>query len=170
MCPNFTIGANESRLGIVVPAFFQAAIRNTISRRQAETALTLGTMFTTAEALQVWNIRKLAWLRFIPITFAQIGLVDELAIDKADAVTKCEKFLMEFKKVVPQAHYLTKQMLRKNEITTLIDNRKQDLDLFVSTVNQPNVQEILKLYMQNLKRKSKLWEIKVPFFFGLGFF
>lgn len=62
---------------------------------------------------------------------------------------------MEFKKVAPQARSLTKQMLRKNELSALSDNRKQDVDLFVFTVNQPKVQKGLELYMQSLKKKWK---------------
>lgn len=84
----------------------------------------------------------------------QIGLIDELAVDKADAVSKCERFLMEYKRVAPLARSLTKQLLRKNDLTDLLDNRKDDLDLFVSTVNQPNVQEIIKLYLQSLKKNK----------------
>lgn len=64
---------------------------------------------------------------------------------------------MEFKKVAPQARSLTKQMLRKNELSALSDNRKQDVDLFVFAVNQPKVQKGLELYMQSLKKK---WEPK----------
>lgn len=53
MCPNFTIGLNETRLGIVAPQFFVDSLQNTVSNRVAEKALTLGTLFKTDEALQV---------------------------------------------------------------------------------------------------------------------
>lgn len=49
-------------------------VKNTISARNAELALTMGTMFSTDEALK-------------------IGLIDEIATDKADAVAKAERFL-----------------------------------------------------------------------------
>lgn len=35
MLPNFTIGLNETKLGIVAPTWFQASMRNTISVREA---------------------------------------------------------------------------------------------------------------------------------------
>lgn len=35
MLPNFTIGLNETKLGIVAPTWFQASMRNTISLRDA---------------------------------------------------------------------------------------------------------------------------------------
>lgn len=53
MCSNYTIGLNETKLGIVAPTWFQATMRNVISTREAELALTLGKMFTTDEALKV---------------------------------------------------------------------------------------------------------------------
>lgn len=53
MVRNYTIGLNETRLGIAAPFFFQSAFRNVLSKRDAEKALTLGTMFTTEEALKV---------------------------------------------------------------------------------------------------------------------
>jgi 3,2-trans-enoyl-CoA isomerase len=51
-----------------------------ISHRQAELALTTGRMFSTDEALKV-------------------GLIDEIATDKADAVAKAEKFLGSLAKI-----------------------------------------------------------------------
>lgn len=53
MCPNFTIGLNETKLGIVAPLWFQSTYRNVLSIRDAEKALTLGTLFKTDEALKV---------------------------------------------------------------------------------------------------------------------
>lgn len=53
MCPGYKIGLNETRLGLVVPAFLRASMRNTLSNREAEKALTLGTLYTTEEAHKV---------------------------------------------------------------------------------------------------------------------
>jgi 3,2-trans-enoyl-CoA isomerase len=55
-------------------------MRNVISNRQTELALTTGRLFTTDEALKV-------------------GLIDEVATDKADAVAKAEKFLVGMSKI-----------------------------------------------------------------------
>lgn len=55
-------------------------MRNVISNRETELALTTGRMFTTDEALK-------------------IGLIDEVATDKADAVAKAEKFLVGMSKI-----------------------------------------------------------------------
>lgn len=53
MCPDYKIGLNETRLGLVVPKFLSAAMLNTISKREAEKALTLGTLYSTEEARKV---------------------------------------------------------------------------------------------------------------------
>lgn len=135
MCQNYTIGLNETRLGIVAPTWFMASMRNTMSRRDAELALTLGTLFTTDEALKV-------------------GLVDEVATSKEDAIAKATAFLDKFKKISPQARSMTKQALRSKDIMELEDNRTQDIDLFVYAVTQPKVQKGLEMYLEALKAKS----------------
>lgn len=54
MVQDYTIGLNETRLGISAPFFFQSAFRNVLPAREAEKALTLGTMFSTDEAFKVY--------------------------------------------------------------------------------------------------------------------
>lgn len=54
-------------------------------------ALTLGTMFTTEEALK-------------------IGLIDEIAKDKTELIQKCENFIGKFKKIPPIARAYSKQV------------------------------------------------------------
>lgn len=56
------IGLNETRLGIVAPKYLCASLRNTISIREAEKALTLGTLYSTDEALKV-SIKTLVQVR-----------------------------------------------------------------------------------------------------------
>lgn len=135
MLPKFTIGLNETQLGIVAPTWFMATMKNTISLRESEKALTLGTLFPTEEALR-------------------IGLVDEIAADRADAIAKCEAFLLRFKKIPPMARALTKQHFRIKDIQELEDNRSSDVDLFAAAVSNPKVQQGLELYIQSLKAKK----------------
>lgn len=135
MVPKYTIGLNETKLGIVAPSWFMATMKNTIPLRTAEMALTLGTLFSTDEALN-------------------IGLVDELAADKADAIAKCEAFLGKFKKIPPLARSLTKQQFRIKEIHALEDNRSADVDQFVLAAANPLVQKNLELYIEALKSKK----------------
>lgn len=135
MLPKCTIGLNETQLGIVAPSWFMATMKNTISSREAEKALTLGTLFSTEDALR-------------------IGLVDEIAVDKADAIAKSEAFLGRFKKIPPMARALTKQNFRIKEIQELEDNRTADVDMFAAVVVNPKVQQSLEVYIQALKAKK----------------
>ena len=135
MLPKFSIGLNETQLGIVAPTWFMASLKNTIPARPAEMALTLGTLFTTEEA-------------------HKIGLIDDIATDKADAVAKCEAFLNRFKKIPPMARALTKQNFRIKDIQELEDNRTSDIDLFEAAVSNPKVQKSLELYIEALKSKK----------------
>lgn len=135
MLPNYTIGLNETKLGIVAPKWFQAAMRNVLPTRTAELALTLGQMFKTEEALK-------------------IGLIDEIAADKAEAILKCEQFLAQFSKIPAEARAITKQGFRSKDIQELEDNREQDVQLFIFAVNQKKVQKGLELYMESLKNKN----------------
>lgn len=135
MCPNLTIGLNETRLGIIAPQWFQSSMRNVVSVRETEKALTLGSMFTTDEALK-------------------IGLVDAVASTKADALKQCKDFILQFAKVSPDARAVTKLNLRKKDLAELENNRDSDLQTFLSYVNQPKVQKGLELYMESLKGKK----------------
>lgn len=135
MCPNLTIGLNETRLGIIAPTWFQASMKNVISARETEKALTMGTMFKTDEALKV-------------------GIIDEIATDKADAIKRCEQFILQFAKISPEARALTKKMYRGQAISELEDHREEDLQRFVFAASQPKVQKGLELYLESLKAKK----------------
>lgn len=135
MLPKYTIGLNETQLGIVAPSWFMATMKNTIPTRTAEMALTLGSLFQTEEALR-------------------IGLIDEIAVDKADALAKSEAFLNRFKKIPPMARALTKQNFRIKDIQALEDNRSKDVELFAAAVSSPKVQKSLEMYIEALKQKK----------------
>lgn len=136
MLPKFTIGLNETKLGIVAPKWFMTTFLSVLPRREAERALNQGRMFTTEEALQV-------------------GLVDEIADSKEDAVAKCAEFIGSFAKVNPLARSLTKTQFRSAELQELEDGRKEDLEKFIFFVNQPAVQKGLGIYLESLKKKAK---------------
>lgn len=136
MCPGFSIGLNETQLGIIAPTWFQATMNNVLPRRTTEMALTMGRMFTTDEALK-------------------IGLIDELATDKNDAIAKSSAFLGKFRKIPPMARALTKQAFRSQAINDLDANRDQDIQMFVFAVTQPKVQQSLEVYLDALKNKNQ---------------
>ncbi|XP_058984365.1 enoyl-CoA delta isomerase 1, mitochondrial-like isoform X2 [Musca domestica] len=136
MLPKFTIGLNETKLGIVAPKWFMATFCNVLPRRVAEMALTQGKMFSSEEALKV-------------------GLVDELAQSKEEAIEKCQQFFATFAKTNPFARAMTKQQFRSKDLQQLEDEKAQDLEAFLFFVNQPSVQKGLGIYLDSLKAKTK---------------
>lgn len=132
--PNAVIGLNETKLGIVAPPWFMASMRNVISTRQAEQALTLGTLFSSEEAIK-------------------IGLVDELASDKEDAIARCEKFLLQFAKISPDARAISKKAFRGKDLAELEGRREEDVQAFLFAVSQPKAQKGLEIYLESLKKK-----------------
>lgn len=137
MLPKYTIGLNETKLGIVAPSWFMATMRNTISNRQAEMALTLGTLFTTEEALK-------------------IGLVDEIAKNKEEAIEKCEAFLHKYARIPADARAFTKNQCRYNDIKELELNRDADVELFATFIVNVQMQKSLGQYIMFLKWKKRL--------------
>lgn len=135
MAKNFTIGLNETKLGIVAPTWFMGTMENTIGRRQTELALTTGKLFTTDEAQKV-------------------GLIDEVVDTKEQTKEKCSQWLQQFKKISPEARGLTKQLFRAKTIQELEDNRAQDVERFLYFVQMPKVQKGIELYLEALKQKK----------------
>lgn len=131
----YTIGLNETALGIIAPTWFMDTMCHTIPVRHAELALTTAKMFTIDEALKV-------------------GLIDETASDKADAIEKGKKFIKRFDRIPPLARALTKQKIREGPLTKLQKNRKADVEEFLGFIKNPIVQQGLELYIQSLKQKA----------------
>lgn len=135
MVSNYKIGLNETQLGIAIPEVAIAATKNIISSREAEMALTLGAVFTTDDALK-------------------IGLIDDVASDKTEAIAKCEEFLGRFKKIPSMARGITKQFFRKKVIDLMTSNREKDVESFVSYVLDPTTQKSLQAFMDGSKNKK----------------
>ncbi|XP_046968764.1 enoyl-CoA delta isomerase 1, mitochondrial-like [Vanessa cardui] len=131
----FTIGLNETALGIVAPTWFMDTMCHTIPVREAEYALTTARMFTVDEALKV-------------------RLVDESASDKADAINKCKSFIKKFERIPPLARSITKQKIRQAPLKNLQENRKADCEEFLAYLKNPKVQQSLDMYIQSLKKKA----------------
>lgn len=134
MLNNFTIGLNETQLGIVAPSWFAATMRNTIGTRQTELALTTGRLFKTEEALKV-------------------GLIDDIAKDKDEGIAKAEAFIKGFARIPPMARAMSKNQTRGRDIQALQDNRELDLNVFLTVIKNPKVQKGLELYLASLKQK-----------------
>ncbi|XP_003396679.1 enoyl-CoA delta isomerase 1, mitochondrial isoform X1 [Bombus terrestris] len=129
-----TIGLNETQLGIIAPEWFRNIYVDILGHRRAELALLKGTLFHPKEALE-------------------IGIVDELASDKANAIQKCQNYIESFKHIPSRARQATKMELRKRNSLWLKVNKHMDLNQFLTLIQLPEVQTGLKLYMEALKKK-----------------
>ncbi|KAH1000025.1 hypothetical protein HUJ05_004661 [Dendroctonus ponderosae] len=149
MVPKAVIGLNETQLGIVAPSWFAASMENVIGKRQTELALTTGKLFTTDEALKV-------------------GLIDEVVQTKEEGLEKAQGFIGSFARISPFARSLSKQTVRGGTIRSMVKGREADLQLFLATIQQDQVQKGLGLYIEALKKKvlvtlsKHLWECNVP--------
>ncbi|CAA9994445.1 unnamed protein product [Nesidiocoris tenuis] len=133
--PNVKIGLNETQLGIVAPQWFQDCMRNVIGERQAEKALIAGHMFNTEQALQV-------------------GLVDEVAADKAACIARAEAFLASQANLPLLARKTVKLGFRNSTLSRLMTGREADTKIFIEYIFQPKVQKGIELYLQSLSKKS----------------
>ncbi|XP_038223564.1 enoyl-CoA delta isomerase 1, mitochondrial-like [Zerene cesonia] len=132
----YTIGLNETAVGIIAPTWFMGTICNIVSTRQAEMALTTGKLFTVDEALKV-------------------GIIDDVATDKEDAINKCKEFIKKFDKIPLLARAITKQRFRASTTQWLKDNRKADVAEFIGFLSNPEIQQSLEIYIQSLKKRAK---------------
>lgn len=131
-----TIGLNETQLGIVAPKWFADMYTSVIGYRQAELALLRGSLFKSEKALQ-------------------IGLVDELAKDKTDAIEKCKNYILSYDNIPDFGRTVTKLDLRNDLMQWLKKNKETDIERFVNTMQSPKVQAGLKLYIEQLKQKQQ---------------
>jgi enoyl-CoA hydratase/carnithine racemase len=108
---------------------------DTIGLRQAELALSLGTMFDIEKA-------------------SNIGLVDELSTD--DTIHQvAQQRASEWVAIPAQARVASKQLTRGRQLNELRDNRQQDVEHFCSFVTHKVVQRNLGAYLQQLAKRKK---------------
>lgn len=134
MCSNFTIGMIATKLGIIPPLWFIAPFQNILSPRNVETALIEGKIFRAKQALE-------------------LGLVDEIAEDKSEALVKSENFLVRFRDIPPSARATTKIQFRSNDNRYLKD-KKKDADDFIKHIMSDPMQTSLHNYMESLKNRK----------------
>ena len=118
---------------------------DTIGRTKAEKALSLGTIFTSTDAMRV-------------------GLVDKLVFmsPEEDSSTKTEKMNAE---ALTEAQLWikapgregTKSLIRKSNLDALAtkEQRMYDVKLFKDCVMDPHIQDSLGKYLASLKSKKK---------------
>lgn len=135
MCKNYTIGLNETALGIVAPVWFIDTMKNVTGLRETELAVTSAKMYTTDEALKV-------------------GLIDEIVDNKVEGLSRAENFLNRFQNISYFARGITKQVVRQETIQNMIKIREHDLETFLKFVGTESVQKSLGGYLEQLKKKK----------------
>ncbi|KAK7801967.1 hypothetical protein U0070_005954 [Myodes glareolus] len=131
--PKYTIGLNETLLGIVAPSWFKDNFVNTIGHRAAERALQLGMLFPPAEALKV-------------------GVVDEV-VPEDQVFSKTRAVMAQWLAIPDHSRQLTKSMMRKATADNLIKQREADIQYFVSFISRDSIQKSLQVYLEKLKQK-----------------
>ncbi|XP_054098411.1 enoyl-CoA delta isomerase 1, mitochondrial isoform X2 [Callithrix jacchus] len=132
--PKYSIGLNETLLGIVAPFWFKDTLINTIGHRAAERALQLGLLFPPAQALQV-------------------GIVDQV-VPEEQVQSMALSAIAQWLAIPDHARQLTKAMMRKATASRLITHRDEDVQNFVSFVSRDSIQKSLQLYLERLKQKK----------------
>jgi Delta3-Delta2-enoyl-CoA isomerase len=129
MVPKSKIGLSGARLGIAIPLPLILTMKNIIGAREADLAITSGKLYSSEDALK-------------------IGLIDEIAADKADALLQSERFLNRFKKIPPVARGKTKLLMRRKEIDEIMNNREHDIDEFVKAILSSEAQREFELFLK----------------------
>ncbi|XP_071759215.2 enoyl-CoA delta isomerase 1, mitochondrial [Centroberyx gerrardi] len=132
--PRYSIGLNETQLGIVAPFWFKDTMVNTVGHRTTEMALELGLLYSAPEALK-------------------IGLVDRL-VPEDQVLTTATETMAKWLAIPDHARQITKSMMRKPTIDKLMSNREADIHNFVSFITKDSIQKSLRMYLEMLKKRK----------------
>ncbi|CAL8270489.1 unnamed protein product [Lota lota] len=132
--PRYSIGLNETLLGIVAPYWFKDTMANTVGHRTTELALGLGLLYSAPEALK-------------------IGLVDKL-VPEDQVVNTATLTMAKWLAIDEHARQVTKSMMRKPTVDKLLSNREADVHNFVSFITKDSVQKSLGMYLKMLKNRK----------------
>ncbi|MBN3303871.1 ECI1 isomerase, partial [Amia calva] len=132
--PKYTIGLNETQLGIVAPFWFKETMVNTLGNRTTELALQLGLLYSAPEALK-------------------IGLVDQL-VPEEKVLSTATSTMAKWFTIPDHARQITKSMMRKPTLDKLLSHRESDVNNFINFITKDSIQKLLKMYMERLKQKK----------------
>jgi len=133
--PKFTIGLNETQLGIVAPSWFKDTMLNTVGQRQTELALMLGTLFTAQQALD-------------------IGMVDKVVETREECSAAAYGVVAQLARIPSEARHTSKMLMRQATLDNLVNNKQADIDHFANFIVKPSIQKPLGQYLDALKAKA----------------
>jgi 3,2-trans-enoyl-CoA isomerase len=131
----FTIGLNESKLGIVAPPWLAQQFIDTVGTREAEKGMCLGLLYTPEQALK-------------------IGLVDEVVASVEEVQTQALGAAIAWGQIPPQALFASKMLNRRKHIQHLKDTQQQDVDNFCNFVLNEKVQRAIGAYLASLSKNK----------------
>lgn len=131
----FTIGLNETHLGLTAPYWLCKAFQSVVGQRQAEKHLSLGTLMSPKDALN-------------------IGLIDEVVASE-DLMPTVAKEMKKWLAIPEVGRSRTKALLRMDYIKDFDERRSDDLEMFTGVVNDPRLQKLLTKYLQALQGRNK---------------
>ncbi|XP_053749772.1 enoyl-CoA delta isomerase 1, mitochondrial [Panthera pardus] len=132
--PKYTMGLNETLLGIVAPSWFKDTLVNTVGHRVAERALQLGLLFAPAEALRV-------------------GMVDQV-VPEDQVHSAALSAMAQWLAVPDHARQLTKNLMRKATADRLVKQRDADVQYFLQFISRDSIQKSLRVYLDKLRQKK----------------
>ncbi|KAG5279388.1 hypothetical protein AALO_G00077260 [Alosa alosa] len=132
--PRYSIGLNETLLGIVAPFWFKDTMVNTVGHRETEKALQLGLLYSAPDALK-------------------IGLVDQL-VPQESVLSTATETMTKWLAIPDHARSITKSMMRKPTIDKLTSNRETDIKYFVNFITKESIQKSLGMYLAMLKKRK----------------
>lgn len=132
--PNYAIGLNETKLGIVAPTWFKDTMINTIGHRATERSLQLGILYPAPDALKV-------------------GIVDQL-VPEEKVLSVAMEVMTQWLEVPDYARQISKSTMRKPTVDRLLAHREADIETFVSFISRDSIQKSLQMYMEMLKGRK----------------
>lgn len=133
--PKFSIGLNETKLGIVAPTWFVDSFRSAIGQRQAERHLQLGSLLSPQDALA-------------------IGMVDVIK-PKEEVRPTAATLLQQYISIPRGARLTTKKMVRAHYVEPLRKSREKDVQAFLKIIMTEQVQAGLGKYLDSLSKPKK---------------
>eukprot|EP00063_Salmo_salar_P068199 XP_014043034.1 PREDICTED: enoyl-CoA delta isomerase 1, mitochondrial-like isoform X1 [Salmo salar] len=153
--PRYSIGLNETQLGIVAPFWFKDTLVNTVGNRAAELSLELGLLYSAPDALKIGLVDQLVPEDQV-LSTAQDTMSKWLAIpDHARQIDQCVYIIYNTSPLpLDHARQITKSMMRKQTIDKLLSNREADITNFVSFITKDSIQRSLRMYLEMLKSRK----------------
>lgn len=140
------IGLNEAAFGLIAPPWTVMMMIDTIGRRQAEKALSLGTIFTASDAYTIGLVDRVV---------QSFGDADTIVSRVRNTNEEAEAEALAWSK--PPGRTATKSLLRSINLSKLMspEDRADDLKMFKDCVIRPEMQKMLGGYLASLSKKKK---------------